>query len=75
MTGLWRTLFAVILLAVVGGASAEGVTLPAVERIELDNGAVLLLVERHDVPLIGIEAVVRGCAGRLFPSDCRILRR
>ena len=61
MIRIGRTLCAVLVL-LAGAASAQGVTLPAVERIELENGAVLLLVERHDVPLIGIEAVVRGGA-------------
>ncbi len=41
---------------------ADGVTLPAFERIVLDNGTVLILNEKHDVPLIGLEAVVRGGA-------------
>ncbi len=38
------------------------VSLPALERIELANGTVLLLSEKHDVPLIGLEAIVRGGA-------------
>jgi len=56
------TVLASMLLFVAGTALAQGVTLPDVERIELANGAVLLLHEKHDVPLIGIEAVVRGGA-------------
>ncbi len=43
-------------------ALADGVTLPAAERVVLDNGTVLILSENHDVPLIGLEAVVRGGA-------------
>ena len=39
-----------------------GMQLPPAERIELDNGATLILVEKHDVPLIGVEAVLRGGA-------------
>ena len=62
MRRLGSTAFAWLLLAVSGAALAQGVTLPAVERIELENGAVLLLLEKHDVPLIGIEAVIRGGA-------------
>lgn len=46
----------------VAGAWAQGVTLPDATRIELDNGAVLILSEKHDVPLIGVEAVIRGGA-------------
>ena len=43
-------------------ALAQGVTLPAVGRVELDNGVVIVLLEKRDVPLIGIEAVIRGGA-------------
>ena len=43
-------------------AVADGVKLPAYERVELDNGTVLLLNEKHDVPLIGLQAVLRGGA-------------
>jgi len=44
------------------GALAAGIELPEHERIELDNGTVLLLSEKHDVPLIGLRAVIRGGA-------------
>ena len=43
-------------------AFADGVTLPLSERLLLENGTVLILNEKHDVPLIGLEAVVRGGA-------------
>jgi len=43
-------------------AAGQGVTLPAFERVELDNGTVLLLNEQHDVPLIAVSAVIRGGA-------------
>jgi hypothetical protein len=43
-----------------GSAWSADVTLPDYERIELDNGTVLLLSEKHDVPLVGMRAVVRG---------------
>ena len=62
MSAVVRVLLAGLLAVCAGAAWAQGVTLPPVERIELDNGAVLLLVEKHDVPLIGIEAVIRGGA-------------
>ena len=39
---------------------AAGLTLPEYERVELANGTVLLLSEKHDVPLIGLRAVIRG---------------
>ena len=35
-------------------AAAQGVTLPAVERVVLDNGAVIILLEKRDVPLVGV---------------------
>ena len=43
-------------------ALAQGVTLPQVERVVLDNGVVLILHEKADVPLIGLEASIRGGA-------------
>lgn len=39
---------------------AADLALPEYERVELANGTVLLLSEKHDVPLIGMRAVVRG---------------
>ena len=50
------------LLALPGLVLAQGVTLPAVERVVLENGVVLLLHEKDDVPLIGLEASIRGGA-------------
>ena len=41
---------------------AQGVTLPDFERIELDNGAILLLHEQRDVPLVAVTAILRGGA-------------
>ncbi len=38
------------------------VSLPDFERVELDNGVVLLISEKHDVPLVGLEATIRGGA-------------
>lgn len=62
MTGLRGVLFSGVLLVIAGAAAAQGMTLPAYERVELDNGVVLVLSEKHDVPLIGIEALMRGGA-------------
>ncbi len=45
-----------------GVALADGVTLPDAERVVLANGTVLILNEKHDVPLIGLQAVLRGGA-------------
>ncbi len=50
------------------GAYADGVTLPDAERVVLENGVVLILNENHDVPLIGLEAIVRGGASA-DPAD------
>ena len=62
MTLSRRTLVAMLLLLINSAANAQGVTLPDIERVELDNGAVVLLLEKHDVPLIGVEAIIRGGA-------------
>jgi zinc protease len=58
-------------LMLLSGALAKadsGVKTPPYERIELANGTVLLLMERHDVPLIAFDARVRSGA-RLDPRD------
>ncbi|MGI9235366.1 MAG: M16 family metallopeptidase [Woeseiaceae bacterium] len=44
------------------GAIALEIKLPKHERVELPNGTILILSEKHDVPLVGLEAVVRGGA-------------
>jgi zinc protease len=62
---LARTVLLVAVMACVlqpGGALAEGVTLPVFERVELPNGAVLLLSEKPDVPLVAATAMLRGGA-------------
>jgi predicted Zn-dependent peptidase len=43
-------------------AADNGVKVPKFERVQLGNGAVVLLMERHDVPLITFSAVLRGGA-------------
>ena len=59
-----RILIALALSALLPGlVSAEnGVKTPPYQRVPLANGAVLLLMERHDVPLIAFNAVLRGGA-------------
>ncbi|MGB5625262.1 MAG: pitrilysin family protein [Woeseiaceae bacterium] len=52
----------IALLLLAQGAAAREVKLPNHERLLLPNGTVLVLSEKHDVPLIGLEAVVRGGA-------------
>lgn len=54
-------LSALVLLLFASGVCAD-VVLPEFERVELDNGVVLLISEKHDVPLVGLEAVIRGGA-------------
>jgi zinc protease len=58
----FRLRFVLLLVFVSSAALGDDVTLPAVERVVLENGTVVLLNENHDVPLIGLEAVVRGGA-------------
>jgi predicted Zn-dependent peptidase len=43
-------------------AGNNGVKVPPFERVQLGNGATVLLMERHDVPLIAFSAVLRGGA-------------
>ncbi len=57
-----RFVLAVLACLLCMGAMAQGVTLPEVERVVLDNGVVLILHEKDDVPLIGFEASIRGGA-------------
>jgi zinc protease len=60
-----RYRFVVFVLAIVGAVSASAqsaVKTPAFEKVKLGNGATLLLMERHDVPLIAFSAIVRGGA-------------
>ena len=55
-------LLTIALLVVAGLARAQGVTLPEPHMVELDNGAVLIVHEKRDVPLVGINAMIRGGA-------------
>jgi len=57
-----RSAVCVVLSLFAGLAWSADITLPDYERVELENGVVLLLSEKHDVPLIGLRAVVRGGA-------------
>lgn len=56
-----RALTAAIMIFCWHAAPAD-VRIPAFERVQLANGTVLLLMERHDVPLISVQAAVRGGA-------------
>lgn len=58
-----RQCLAVAALALWAAAAvAQDIALPPAERIRLDNGAVLLLVEKPDVPLVAIDVLIRGGA-------------
>ncbi len=54
--------FLLFILLTPGAALAQGVMLPEPHHVELENGAVFILHEKHDVPLIGVEAIMRGGA-------------
>ncbi|NIA26686.1 MAG: insulinase family protein [Desulfobulbaceae bacterium] len=56
-----RGLFFLAVLST-GTSMAQGVTLPEVRQVELDNGAVFILHEKRDVPLIAAEVTLRGGA-------------
>lgn len=43
-------------------AEAPGLSLPPYERVQLDNGATVLLLRKPDVPLIAAQVLVRGGA-------------
>ncbi len=55
-----RAVLAAAALSLGGIASAAGVTLPPAERLVLDNGTVVILSENREVPLIGVQAILRG---------------
>ena len=57
-----RPALATCLLLLGAFAAAESVMLPEPLVVELDNGAVLIVQEKRDVPLVGISAVVLGGA-------------
>ncbi|NIL93980.1 MAG: insulinase family protein [Woeseiaceae bacterium] len=63
-----RLLFALSALFATGLASGQGVTLPGPEFVALENGAVFIVHEKRDVPLVGVTAIVRGGAA-VDPDD------
>jgi zinc protease len=54
----------ILLLACALAAAADGVSLPAAKRVVLDNGAIFIVNEKDDVPLVGIEVLIQGGAVR-----------
>ena len=59
---LFARVFLVCALLSGGTVLGQGVTLPDFQRIELENGTVVLLHEQRDVPLVAISAVLLGGA-------------
>ena len=55
-----RFLLVIVTMLAAGPTWAKDFTLPDYERVVLENGTVLLLSEKHEVPLIGLRAEVRG---------------
>src|SRR5260370_32290565 len=41
-------------------AHVDGVNVPAHERVVLANGMTLIVMPRHDIPLVSFNAVLRG---------------
>lgn len=58
----WWAFLLVIAAAPAFADDSRGVRTPPFERVHTANGAVLLLMERRDVPLIAFNAVLRGGA-------------
>jgi zinc protease len=59
----WRASLAATVLVLVSmtqTAAAGGIQLPAYQEIQLKNGATLVLLEKHDVPLVAFSAALRG---------------
>ena len=57
-----KKLLAVGFLLLGGLALGEGISLPDPTIVDLDNGVVLIVHEKRDVPLVGVSAVLRGGA-------------
>lgn len=55
-----RSLVALFAFLAFAPLPAQEVSLPDYERVVLGNGVVLLLAEKHDVPLVGLQAALRG---------------
>ena len=62
MIRIWCLALALVAVLCAGASLAQGVTLPEARYVELDNGAVFILHEKRDVPLIGAELTLRGGA-------------
>ena len=51
-------------LALLSARAFADVTLPPAERLVLDNGTVIVVNEKREVPLVGIDVLIRGGAVR-----------
>ncbi len=60
MSAPWRFGLSLLATLLCNTAFAAGVTLPQTVRVELDNGALFIIAEKHDVPLIGVQVLLRG---------------
>ncbi len=60
MIGIRHIALGIALATLPALSSAANFTLPAFEQVTLDNGAQLLLMEKHDVPLVALSARLRG---------------
>ena len=52
----------ILLLLVVAGCGVAQIKMPAYQRVVLDNGAVLFLMPKHDLPLVNLRVSLRGGA-------------
>jgi zinc protease len=55
-----RALLTAACLAVLASGTAEAIRLPPTREVKLPNGALLILAEKHDVPLISLRVSLRG---------------
>lgn len=58
----WLAVLFLATLSTMTQAAAPTLQVPKFERVKLDNGATLLLMERHDVPMVTFTAMMRGGA-------------
>ncbi len=59
---VFSTAIAAAVIAATGNAAAAEFRLPQFETVKLPNGLTVLLMERHEVPLIAVRAVVKAGA-------------
>lgn len=62
MIRIWCRAITLCMLLFAGASLAQGVTLPEARHVELENGAIFILHEKRDVPMIGADVTIRGGA-------------